>query len=294
MFLDITSAPHYVILNEWFVNEESLQPHSLSLDVGVQTDVMEILKGFVITNIENVEVSKKSTVRSKAVQHRPIVWDTKDAACSPWRVTPITGSNQSSLKSTPESFHVTSTPNSAKRKATEEDEIDQLELSISNRNRMKKRKCVRSLALQELSPVISTPISSAKQSLDLTWRESSSYSSTTSSIELSNLPHSTSNFNVKSRQRVLQLIKRFPKTYLGINSEWVSVLSLISSKFKAKGGLNSLAIVYLVVRKICLNESFHILGHEFGISKSTAANFFRRYLPFIADYVKDLICLPKF
>jgi hypothetical protein len=33
-------------------------------------------------------ICKKAFVRSKAVQRNPIGWDMKDAASSPWKVTP--------------------------------------------------------------------------------------------------------------------------------------------------------------------------------------------------------------
>lgn len=51
--------------------------------------------------------------------------------------------------------------------------------------------------------------------------------------------------------------------------------------------------MYLVLRKIKLNESFTILAHVFGISQQHASKMFRKYLPFIADHFQELIVWPE-
>lgn len=84
-----------------------------------------------------------------------------------------------------------------------------------------------------------------------------------------------------------------PKIYLGIDRDWLSVLSLLSTKFKVSGCLSSLDVIYLLLQKIRLNESFAVIGNEFGISNSHAAKLFKRFLPFISDHLTDLIVWPN-
>jgi len=95
---------------------------------------------------------------------------------------------------------------------------------------------------------------------------------------------SLSKFQMKSRIRCRSLMEANPRLYLGIDQEYLSIISLISYKIKViRNGLNALDICYLVLRKIRLNESFEILAHEFGISRSHASHIFRTNLNFIAS-----------
>jgi hypothetical protein len=92
--------------------------------------------------------------------------------------------------------------------------------------------------------------------------------------------------------RVRQLIESNLKTYLGIDGDWLSVISLLTSKFKVRGSLTSLDIACLVIRKIRLNETFAVLGHEFGISLSQASRF-QMLLAFFRESHERTNCLAK-
>jgi len=121
-----------------------------------------------------------------------------------------------------------------------------------------------------------------------------SYSSEESDKERDNT-ESLSKFQTKSRKRCRSLMESNPRLYLGIDKEYLSIISLISYKMKVNSsGLDALDICYLVLRKIRLNESFEILAHEFGVSRSYASRIFRLNLNFIAKHLKEMIIWPKF
>ena len=82
---------------------------------------------------------------------------------------------------------------------------------------------------------------------------------------------------------------------LGVDKEWVSILSLLSNKISVKAGskINSSDVVNLLLRKIRLNESYQILGHEFGIGKQHVVTIFRNYLGFVAEHFKELVVWPS-
>jgi len=83
--------------------------------------------------------------------------------------------------------------------------------------------------------------------------------------------------------------------YLGVDKEWISILSLISNKINVRksSSLTPTDVIYLLFRKMRLNESFSILGHEFGISSQSVGTFFRLNLGFVADHFKELIVWPS-
>lgn len=83
-----------------------------------------------------------------------------------------------------------------------------------------------------------------------------------------------------------------PRVYLGIDKDWISILGLISYKFKIRGVLTLLDVVYLILRKVRLHESFTVVAHEFGISKRQASRYFSRYLHYVSSHLKELIFWP--
>jgi len=101
--------------------------------------------------------------------------------------------------------------------------------------------------------------------------------------------------NSFTRENNRKIMERHPKVYLGINKTWLSILDLVSYKITVtkRCVLEPIEIVYLVLRKLKLNETFTILGHVFGISARTASRLFAKYLPFIADHFSELIVWPK-
>lgn len=68
----------------------------------------------------------------------------------------------------------------------------------------------------------------------------------------------------------------YPRMYLGVDKEWISILSLISNKINVRksSSLTPTDVIYLLFRKMRLNESFSILGHEFGIKLTKCGYFF--------------------
>lgn len=97
-----------------------------------------------------------------------------------------------------------------------------------------------------------------------------------------------------SLKRTRHLLDTSSKLYLGLSRDNLSVIDLLAYKIDyCPGKVTARDIVCLVFRKIRLNESFEILGHEFGISESRASFLFGRYVSFIADHLKELIVWPS-
>ena len=144
-------------------------------------------------------------------------------------MTPLKTSSPSPIKiTTPQSWQITSTPTSFKRSVSEIEDSHVPENSSYHHGRMK-RKCVRSLKFAEHS--------SQTQS-DSSWSETST-SGNTSILSSPTVPHiCTTKFKRRSRQRVREVMESDPRIYLDIDHDWLSVLSLISSKFKVNGCWN--------------------------------------------------------
>nr|CAH0101517.1 unnamed protein product [Daphnia galeata] len=85
-----------------------------------------------------------------------------------------------------------------------------------------------------------------------------------------------------------------PRVYLGILPERISFINLLSKKFSCDSDIfTSHDAVCQILRKIRLNDSFVILGYEFGISSRQASRIFNRYVTFIADHVQKIILWPN-
>lgn len=99
------------------------------------------------------------------------------------------------------------------------------------------------------------------------------------------------------RERARTVMERHSKIYLGVDQDWLSVLHLITYKmeklYNSDRNLDTIYIVFLVLRKLKLNGSFDILGHVFHISVSQAAKIFRKHLPFLSDHLQELIVWPS-
>lgn len=94
------------------------------------------------------------------------------------------------------------------------------------------------------------------------------FSSDDSIVRHSDQSDLSSDFKHKSLLRCRELMSLYPRMYLGVDKEWISILSLISNKIyvRKSSNLTPTDVIYLLFRKMRLNESFSILGHEFGIS----------------------------
>jgi hypothetical protein len=134
-------------------------------------------------------------------------------------------------------------------------------------------------------------------SLDSSVDTDSSYDCTSDNSIVSHSDQSdlSSDFKHKSLLRCRELMLLYPRMYLGVDKEWISILSLISNKINVRksSSLTPTDVIYLLFRKMRLNESFSILGHEFGISSQSVGTFFRLNLGFVADHFKELIVWPS-
>jgi len=81
----------------------------------------------------------------------------------------------------------------------------------------------------------------------------------------------SSSFKENSLRRVRSLILSNPKTYIGVDRKWLSILDVLSNKIEYHGKLKPIDVIYLVLRKLRLNESFRIIANEFGVTKSIAS-----------------------
>ena len=150
---------------------------------------------------------------------------------------------------------------------------------------------------QEYCEEESTASSSTSNPSDISWEPSAGSSCSESideSLDDGNAGLATE-FQRESLLRTRKLMTDHSETYLGISKDNLSVLNLIAYKlpYRAKGFLTSLDIVSLIIRKICLNESFEILAIEFGISKSSASGLFLKYVAFVGDHLGELIVSPS-
>ena len=103
----------------------------------------------------------------------------------------------------------------------------------------------------------------------------------------------SSSFKENSLRRVRSLILSNPKAYIGVDQKWLSILDVLSNKIEYHGKLKPIDVIYLVLRKLRLNESFQIIANEFGVTKSIVSYLFRRFLPFISDHLKELVFWPS-
>jgi len=86
----------------------------------------------------------------------------------------------------------------------------------------------------------------------------------------------------------MTLIEKNPKMYLGIPDNAFFIIKLLSQET----GITKEEIC-LTLYKIKLNDTFSRLGDEFGVSASNASVVFRRTLPILAHYLKQLIVWPS-
>lgn len=91
-----------------------------------------------------------------------------------------------------------------------------------------------------------------------------------------------------ARNIKMTIIQNKSKMYLGIPDNAFFFIELLSKET----GMNIMDICLTVI-KIKLNDSFARIGDDFGISASNASAIFRRTLPIIAHYLKQLIIWPS-
>lgn len=91
-----------------------------------------------------------------------------------------------------------------------------------------------------------------------------------------------------ARNLKMTIIKNKPKMYLGIPDNAFFFIELLSKET----GI-SVEDICLTITKIKLNDSFARIGDDFGVSPSNVSAVFRRTLPIIAYYLKQLIVWPS-
>ncbi len=100
-----------------------------------------------------------------------------------------------------------------------------------------------------------------------------------------------------SLRRTRRLIEKAPRLYIGLDKKWISVISILSYKINYRSdketSFNATDVVYLILRKLRLNECFQIWGHEFGISREFANRIFNKFPPFVADHFGELVYWPS-
>lgn len=106
----------------------------------------------------------------------------------------------------------------------------------------------------------------------------------------------SADFNESTEQQSLirtrEIMKKYSKLFLGISNSSFSIVHLLSYKLLMRSesltSYDCARPVSLVIRKLRLNESFQLLGLEFGISSQPAGRIFDSYLSFVADHLKEL------
>ncbi|XP_011870694.1 PREDICTED: uncharacterized protein LOC105563593, partial [Vollenhovia emeryi] len=77
------------------------------------------------------------------------------------------------------------------------------------------------------------------------------------------------------------------KSYLGILNEWYWIVDLLHSQTKILPDH-----IKLTLMKIKINDTFHRLGEQFGISHAQASNIFNSTVPRLTHMLKTLIYFP--
>lgn len=88
-FLNNAGASESSLNNKDFGLQENGNVPDIFKNKSTQTDRMRPVQWFTMKEVKKNVICKKVFVRSKAVQHNSIGWDMKDAASSPWKVTPL-------------------------------------------------------------------------------------------------------------------------------------------------------------------------------------------------------------
>lgn len=90
------------------------------------------------------------------------------------------------------------------------------------------------------------------------------------------------------RNMKMMIIQNKQKMYLGIPDNAFFFIQLLSKETGIR-----IEEICLTITKIKLNDSFAKIGDDFGITASNASTVFRRTLPVIAHYLKQLIVWPS-
>lgn len=93
-----------------------------------------------------------------------------------------------------------------------------------------------------------------------------------------------------SIRRTLLIIEKEPRIYIGVPKDCMFIVDLLVKRIKCK---NAKENIYLTLKKLRLNESFNILGNDFGMSACNASRIFEKFLPLLANYCKTLIVWPS-
>ncbi len=84
--------------------------------------------------------------------------------------------------------------------------------------------------------------------------------------------------------------------YLGIAKEAEFIVDHLADKLREHYSetkcLTARDVVYLILHKIRMNDSFKRLGHQYGISTSQASKLFSKFVPFISQHLSALIYWP--
>lgn len=86
----------------------------------------------------------------------------------------------------------------------------------------------------------------------------------------------------------MKTTEKYPHIYLGLSSETFLVVSVLEKHTKC-----SKLDIFVVLRKIKLNESLDNLAVTFGLDRTSVSRIFRRATPLISAYVKQFVHWPS-
>jgi hypothetical protein len=94
------------------------------------------------------------------------------------------------------------------------------------------------------------------------------------------------------RRLSLRLMYKFPKLFLGIDPENISIVQSLAKRLDCPDEEKARLRVLIVLRKVRMNESYRILGMYLGFSAKTISLYFRSSIATVSACLEQLIFRP--
>ncbi|XP_046403526.1 uncharacterized protein LOC124169090 [Ischnura elegans] len=96
------------------------------------------------------------------------------------------------------------------------------------------------------------------------------------------------------RESTRNLVRKAPKRYIGLSPDNMHIVNLLQEGLNYTGKLLTPEdVVFIILIKVRLNDSFGRIGSDFGVSKSQACRLFGKFVNVIAKQLKQLIVWPS-
>lgn len=141
-----------------------------------------------------------------------------------------------------------------------------------------------SFCMQKSQSTTSSSTDLERESLD----DSDEYVPSDTDLDSEILEQSKSDFQETCRRMRITRIFNRPKSFIGVSKEALFILSLLQEESGLK-----IDDIILTLEKIKHDQSFIILGDEYGMSSSSACNIFNKTVRILAHFMKHLVFWPS-